>query len=157
MKTPATATDLGMQLDNQNFKSMTPIASIIEDVIISPDYDAKHFFDAIALEMNIREGVMPTHMPIVYESVSTKLHQYVLRTHLVFWIHGVPYLFTPEPTIKHVRVGRSLKTHEMGGQLGIPSNCQRLTVIAIRKGCTAATKTEEASEIFETTITDYRI
>ena len=76
------------------------------------------------------------YIPIIEENVSTKKHEYRLKTHVVFWLaDNNAYIFTPPPSVKYVRVGRSLKEHKLGSDLMIPHNCNRYSVIALRQGC----------------------
>lgn len=98
---------------------------------------------------------MATSIPIVSEDVSTKKHHYHLKQHVIFWLglnNDDPYIFTPEPTIKHSRVADYLRTTQSGPYLNIPPNVSKFDVIAIRRGLNC----DNNEKILDVTITRFK-
>ena len=88
------------------------------------------------------------------ESISTKKHDYNLITHIVFWLDDdQPYIFTPTPTIEHIRQGMSNRKLKRGSHLMIPHNCQAFDLLTMREGHCHQTDTE----ILNLNITRHRL
>lgn len=159
MKQPTTLADLASQLRYKTFNNLAEIGTLLED-----GTTGSAFFDLIKADFvkpktPNKEFSFPRYIPIVQEVVSTKKHQYNLKTHIVFWLgNGQPYIYTPKPTVLHKRAGRSLKETKMGEHLMIPHNCSHFLVVAIKDGCRAHDnpKCEEQVPFVEVSITEYK-
>lgn len=144
MQTPTSIADLAKQLQHKNFKSVQALADL------AGLESGKKFFENIPVNETVKPDAFARYIPIVKESVSTTKHDYNLTTHIVFWLaDGEPYIFTPTPTIEHVRHGRSLKNLKRGAHLMIPHNCKQYDLLALREGCSK----HDGSEILELVIT----
>lgn len=155
MKQPSTLLDLAEQLRYKTYKHLTEISTLLED-----GTTGAVFFDEIKSLFAVLSGPMfPRYIPIVQEVVSTKKHQYNLKTHIVFYLgDGQPYIYTPQPTILHKRVGRSLKETRMHEDLMIPHNCSHFLVVAVREGCRTHpdSKCAEMEPFIDVSITEYK-
>lgn len=127
---PIDLKDLALQLIGMRFNRVTPIAELL-----GVD-SAKDFFNLIP-EADICIGQeFVRSIPIVYEVVSVKKYDYTLLTHVVYWLaDGEPYIYTPTPTIGHMRHGMQFKKLERGEQINVPNNVNRFDVLAINQRC----------------------
>lgn len=156
MKQPTTLADLASQVRYKTFSHLTEIGTLLEDGTAGSE-----FFDLIKgdfIKLSDPDTI-PRYIPIIQEVVSTKKHQYNLKTHIVFWLgNGQPYIYTPKPTVLHKRVGRSLKETKMGEHLMIPHNCSHFLVVAIKEGCRAHDdpKCDDKIPFIEASITEYK-
>ena len=145
---PTSIQDLASQLVGKRFNRITDIAELL-----GVD-SAKDFFNNIEAGDVIKSEAFARYIPIVKESVSTTKHDYNLNTRIVFWLaDGEPYIYTPTPTIEHVRQGRSLKTLKRGSHVMIPHNCGQYDLLALREGCLLHDK----SDIQELVITRHTL
>ena len=145
MQKPENLAHLASQLLGVKFKRIESLTDLIGE-------DAIDFFDNIKKEdVTFCEG-FPRYIPIVRESVSVKKHDYNLITHVVFWLaDGQPYIYTPTPTIEHIRHGMRNQKLQRGEHLMIPHNCHAFDLLTMREGYCKQTD----SEILNLTITRY--
>lgn len=130
MQKPLSLSDLASQLVAVNFKQITALADL------TGTDSAKDFFSELEIKDVIVSDAFARYIPVIKESVSTTKHDYNLNTFIVFWLaDGEPYIYSPTPTIEHVRQGRSLKTLKRGSHLMIPHNCKQYDLLALREGC----------------------
>lgn len=145
MQKPENLAHLASQLLGVKFKRIESLTDLIGE-------DAIDFFDNIKKEdVTFCEG-FPRYIPIVRESVSVKKHDYNLITHVIFWLaDGQPYIYTPTPTIEHIRHGMRNQKLQRDEHLMIPHNCHAFDLLTMREGYCKQTN----SEILNLTITRY--
>lgn len=129
MEKPINKAHLANLLFAENFKRITAINDLIGVE------DASDFLDALSPEDIQVQSNFPRYIPIVRERVSIKKHDYSLITHVIFWLKdGQPYLYTPEPTIEHTRLGMKNQKLKRSEHLMIPHNCDRFDLLNMRQG-----------------------
>ena len=128
MEKPNSLKHLAELLTGQKYQRITSLTDLIGE-------DATDFFDNIKKEEVSFCPDFPRYIPVVRESVSVKKHDYNLITHIVFWLaDGQPYIYTPPPTIEHVRHGMRNQKLKRGAHLMIPHNCHAFDLLTIREG-----------------------
>lgn len=136
MEKPISLEHLAQLLTAKKFNRITSLTDLIGE-------DATDFFDNLRNEDVTFCPDFPRYIPIVRESISVKKHDYNVITHVVFWLDdGQPYIFTPTPTIEHIRHGMINKKLQRGSHLMIPHNCQAFDLLAMREGHCHQTDTE---------------
>lgn len=145
MQKPDNVAHLATLLAGTKFKRIESLTDLIGE-------DAVDFFVNLEKERILVMPDFPRYIPIINERISVKKYDYNLTTHIIFWLaDGQPYIYTPDATIEHIRLGMCNQKLTRGGHLMIPHNCNAFDVLALSERRCNLTN----SEILDLVITRY--
>lgn len=125
---PTIIDELAKALVGREWKNLTPLGEVF---ILD---DEKLAFSDIEASF-IKEQSFARHIPIVRELVSDKKFDNRVITHVVLWLDdGIPYLYTPDPTIEFKRINTKVEKFMRGDYFMIPHHCRKYDILALRHG-----------------------